>query len=143
MRIMKFMEIYQEFVNTPKAEKGTFLILFFRALCSGYGHSKESRIFERLLYTTEVPYGKYSFGRYALEYFKFQYSADFQDVLISYLHGTKGTFIEVGASDGIRKSNCYFLENLGWNGLAVEANPIYFDNLATNRKCILVLKALI
>jgi len=143
MRILKFMEIYREFVITPKTEKRAFVILFFKALYSGYGHSKESRIFERLLYTTEVPYGKWSFGRYSLKYLKSQYSADFQDVLISYLHGKKGIFIEVGASDGIRKSNCFLLENFGWNGLAVEGNPIYFDNLATNRKCILVLRALI
>jgi len=46
-----------------------------------------------------------------------------------------GTFLDVGASDGIRFSNSYFLEvNRGWKGICVEAHPDYFELLKKNRQ---------
>ena len=143
MRITKIGEVTKEFINCPKEEKIAFIFLLFNSLLFGYGHSKKSRIFERLLHTTCAPTGRYLFGKYALKFLKYQTSADFQDLLISFFCGTSGVFIEVGASDGIRKSNCVFLEKIGWVGIAIEANPIYFDALQRNRNCLLVTKALV
>lgn len=54
----------------------------------------------------------------------------------------KGFFIEIGADDGIDKSNTYFFEKLGWNGICVEASPSRFIKLKQNRNCLLVNKAI-
>ena len=45
----------------------------------------------------------------------------------------KGTFVDVGASDGKRFSNTLLLENSGWGGICVEAHPSYYDLLKENR----------
>lgn len=46
----------------------------------------------------------------------------------------RGTFIEMGAFDGIRESNTRFFEScLGWEGLLIEANPIIYEKLLENR----------
>jgi FkbM family methyltransferase len=45
-----------------------------------------------------------------------------------------GTFIEMGALDGIRYSNSYFFEKvLGWSGVLIEAHPSKFKELKKNR----------
>lgn len=46
----------------------------------------------------------------------------------------KGSFIDVGAMDGIHLSNTYFLEKRGWEGICIEANPDYIELLKNNRK---------
>lgn len=49
---------------------------------------------------------------------------------------TPGTFVEVGASDGIKLSNSYFYEKeLGWSGLCIEPRKKAFSDLLLNRKC--------
>ncbi|MBW1860968.1 MAG: FkbM family methyltransferase [Deltaproteobacteria bacterium] len=48
----------------------------------------------------------------------------------------KGTFLEIGADDGVDKSNTLFYENLGWNGVCVEPSPMRFKLLKKYRKCI-------
>ncbi len=49
----------------------------------------------------------------------------------------EGTFVELGAMDGIKFSNTYYYEkNLGWSGLCVEPNPFEFKKLCKNRTCI-------
>jgi len=52
---------------------------------------------------------------------------------------TGGFFLEAGGFDGEMHSNTLFLEkNLGWNGLLIEANPHFCENiLKLNRKCFL------
>lgn len=47
-----------------------------------------------------------------------------------------GTFIEIGADDGIDKSNTKFFEDIGWNGLCIEPSPVRFKKLLRNRGCI-------
>ena len=48
-----------------------------------------------------------------------------------------GFFLEIGADDGIRFSNCYFFENeLNWKGLAIEARKSAYEKLIKNRACI-------
>lgn len=48
---------------------------------------------------------------------------------------TEGTFVEVGAFDGIFHSNTYFFEKeRNWSGICIEANPVLFADLVSNRK---------
>ena len=46
-----------------------------------------------------------------------------------------GFFVDIGAYDGEIDSNSLFFENLGWNGICLEPNPIMFENLQKIRKC--------
>jgi len=48
----------------------------------------------------------------------------------------RGVFLEIGADDGIDKSNTLFYEKLGWIGICVEPSPLRFELLRKNRKCI-------
>ncbi|WBB46826.1 FkbM family methyltransferase [Verrucosispora sp. WMMA2044] len=36
---------------------------------------------------------------------------------------THGVFVDIGAGDGVRGSNTLYVENLGWRGLCVDADP--------------------
>lgn len=48
-----------------------------------------------------------------------------------------GVFLDIGAHNGINKSNSYFFErHIGWSGLCVEPIPDVFDKLKQNRKCL-------
>ena len=46
-------------------------------------------------------------------------------------------FIDIGAYDGIKYSNTYFFEKLGWSGICIEPLPGAFHQMKQNRKCIL------
>jgi len=51
----------------------------------------------------------------------------------------EGTFVEIGANDGVTFSNTYYFEkNLDWNGIAIEPLPNTYKKLRNNRKCITV-----
>lgn len=60
-----------------------------------------------------------------------------EDAIISILFQKdyKGFFVEVGALDGVRFSNTYMFEKMGWDGIVIEAHPDYFNILKKNRKC--------
>lgn len=48
----------------------------------------------------------------------------------------KGFFVDLGAADGMLRSNTYRLEKeRGWVGLCIEANPDYFSKLEESRRC--------
>ena len=47
----------------------------------------------------------------------------------------KGTFVDVGAGDGISLSNTFAFEHRGWRGLCVEPDPRSFSKLRQNRQC--------
>jgi FkbM family methyltransferase len=49
--------------------------------------------------------------------------------------GNDGFFIEIGADDGVDKSNTLVFERAGWRGLCVEPSPTRFRALAANRAC--------
>jgi FkbM family methyltransferase len=51
-------------------------------------------------------------------------------------HRRSGYFVEFGATDGVRLSNSWLLERLGWRGLCAEPNPRFFEQLRQNRSCI-------
>ena len=44
-----------------------------------------------------------------------------------------GFFCEVGANDGLRFSNTFFLESMGWNGVLIEPDPRNFKPLIESR----------
>jgi hypothetical protein len=47
-----------------------------------------------------------------------------------------GYFVELGACDGIYLSNTlYFEKNLNWDGLCIEPNDNYIEDLKKNRIC--------
>ena len=49
----------------------------------------------------------------------------------------KGYFLDLAATNGLMENNTYVLEYFfNWNGLAIEANEIFFKKLKKNRKCI-------
>lgn len=48
----------------------------------------------------------------------------------------KGTFVEIGAHDGVTYSNTLFFEKeLGWDGICVEPIPEIYQQLKQNRSC--------
>jgi FkbM family methyltransferase len=46
-----------------------------------------------------------------------------------------GFFVDIGAYDGESTSNSLFFENIGWEGICIEPNPIMFEKLQKIRKC--------
>ncbi len=64
-----------------------------------------------------------------------------QDLFVHELLGMKsnGTFIDIGANDGVTISNTvYFEKECGWKGIAVEPIPSIFEQLKSNRDCHMV-----
>jgi FkbM family methyltransferase len=54
----------------------------------------------------------------------------------SVLGDINGYFIELGACDGLHLSNTLFFErHLNWNGICIEPNDKYMEDLNKNRKC--------
>ena len=50
-----------------------------------------------------------------------------------------GTFVDIGANDGVTFSNTFHFEKeLGWRGVAFEPLPWAFEKLRLSRRCILV-----
>ena len=66
------------------------------------------------------------------------YAAGGQDIYVAELLGRPdhGTFVDIGANDGVTISNTlYFEKELGWNGLAIEPIPAAYEKLKANRNC--------
>lgn len=55
-----------------------------------------------------------------------------QQVILDYFKDTKGSFLDIGAYDGVDLSNTRALSELGWSGVCVEPNPTVFEKLAYN-----------
>jgi FkbM family methyltransferase len=50
-----------------------------------------------------------------------------------------GFFLDIGAHDGLDKSNSFFFEkNLNWNGICIEPIPEVYSRLKANRNCICI-----
>lgn len=49
--------------------------------------------------------------------------------------GRKGYFVEIGSHDGVKLSNTFALEGLGWTGICVEPSQ-FFHKMKARRKCI-------
>ena len=66
------------------------------------------------------------------------YSQIGQDKWVHSILGDKknGFFIELGASNGVYLSNTLFFEKeLNWNGICIEPNPQFKNDLQRNRNC--------
>jgi len=57
-----------------------------------------------------------------------------EEVILKYLGDSTGTFLDIGAFDGITFSNTYELVKRGWKGVMVEASPRTFIKLQENVK---------
>tara|TARA_B100001094_G_scaffold275469_1_gene283043 strand:+ start:384 stop:1196 length:813 start_codon:yes stop_codon:yes gene_type:complete len=58
-----------------------------------------------------------------------------EDFLVNLIFKNKsnGTFMDIGAHDGIRFSNSFAFSRLGWKGICVEAHPDYYNICYNNR----------
>lgn len=66
---------------------------------------------------------------------KLSYAQYGEDLFVAeYFKGRTGMFLEIGAHDGIKDSNCRKLAEMGWSGVAVEPNPDLFLKLLKNYK---------
>lgn len=57
---------------------------------------------------------------------------DEEKYILEFFQGRTGSFLDIGAWDGVAASNTRALSLLGWNGLLVEPCPLQFDNLLKN-----------
>jgi FkbM family methyltransferase len=58
------------------------------------------------------------------------YSQHGEDLILKeYFKDKIGTFLDLGANDGITLSNTYLFYELGWEGLMVEGSPYVFERL--------------
>lgn len=77
---------------------------------------------------------------YSVDNYPINYSSDLQDKYVTFFFDSISSddifYIDVGAFDGITKSNTYLLESIGINGICIEANPKLTNILSMNRKCI-------
>lgn len=55
-----------------------------------------------------------------------------EQIIKEYFNGFKGTFLDIGANDGITFSNTYALLQRGWKGTLVECSPKVFEVLQKN-----------
>ncbi len=71
-------------------------------------------------------------------------SKDGQDLVAIWLTGGRpGYFVDLGAQDGVRKSNTWLLERrFGWSGICVDANPVVHEALRANRSAAIDVRAL-
>ena len=47
-----------------------------------------------------------------------------------------GFYVDIGANDGINGDETYILEQIGWNGICIEAHPTIYERLKKNRTCL-------
>jgi FkbM family methyltransferase len=52
-----------------------------------------------------------------------------EEVILKYFDGHVGTFVDIGANDGITFSNTRALAERGWKGVLIEPDPVAFSKL--------------
>lgn len=57
-----------------------------------------------------------------------------QDIIIGHFGNHAGTFLDIGANDGLTLSNTFGLLEIGWKGFAVEPSPKAYERLLKNCK---------
>jgi hypothetical protein len=78
---------------------------------------------------------------YSINNHKISYSSDYQDKFALFYFYSNSInyktifFIDIGAFDGVTKSNTLLLENVGIDGVCLEANPKLYDLIIQNRRC--------
>lgn len=67
-------------------------------------------------------------------YYKSQEGQD-KWVLETFRYKRNGFFVDLAAADGVTNSNTHSLEKVyGWNGICIEANPHFYEQLRANRQ---------
>ena len=56
-----------------------------------------------------------------------------QDIIMQYFIGNRGTFLDIGANDGVTLSNTYALQQAGWGGVLVEPSEEAFNRIPDNQ----------
>lgn len=89
---------------------------------------------EHLHPPSDLPYNL-DLGR-NVDFTRLQYWQRVHQGILDVLRGKRGGFfLEAGALDGYYQSNTFFLErDLGWTGLLVEPNPVFFESLLTRHR---------
>jgi FkbM family methyltransferase len=88
----------------------------------------------------------WNFVEFSISYLGVSKSADYQDIVVLFLTGNlkqEKFFLEIGAFDGVYKSNCYLLELTGWKGLAVEPNTTVVNFFHKQRSAELLSMAVV
>jgi len=62
-------------------------------------------------------------------------------ILANFFKKNTGFYVDVGAASGIKLSNTYHFELLGWDGICVEPYQPFFKQLRRNRNAIVVFGA--
>jgi hypothetical protein len=123
-----------------------FIQLLRKALKNGWRDSWQARLFARVLYSKNT-FRPWRFANFAQTNIKFSNSADYQDLLALYIFQElkiyDSLYLELGACEGLYKSNCALLEKRGWFGISVEANPIYKESFINNRTAYFINKAIV
>ena len=57
-----------------------------------------------------------------------------EQIILNYFSGKKGTFLDIGANDGVTLSNVRALAELGWKGALIEPSKISYDKAVKNYK---------
>lgn len=57
-----------------------------------------------------------------------------EEIILNHFKNFKGTFLDLGAYDGVDLSNTRALTELGWSGICIEPNPVIFERLCHNLK---------
>ncbi len=57
-----------------------------------------------------------------------------EEIILKYFGEDKGTFLDIGANDGVTLSNTKALLDRGWQGVYVEPSPKAFERLKENIK---------
>lgn len=52
-----------------------------------------------------------------------------EQIIFDFFRETKGSFLDIGAYDGIHLSNTYALAERGWDGVCIEASPTVYQKL--------------
>jgi FkbM family methyltransferase len=110
----------------------------------GFEISRQSnpdrRLFDALLALRDTSSSAIPFLKYCARNMDKSHAQLFQDLLVLFLLKEKrdGYFVEFGATDGIRFSNTFLLENsYRWRGIVAEPARFWHQELARNRTCFI------
>lgn len=70
---------------------------------------------------------------------RINYSQSFQDLFALTIGGTRGTYLEIGASDPRFGNNTKLLEELGWTGVSIDLSPQETKDWSAVRKNKLII----
>jgi FkbM family methyltransferase len=57
-----------------------------------------------------------------------------EQIILNYFSERKGTFLDIGANDGVTLSNVRALAEIGWKGALIEPSKISYDKAVINYK---------